>query len=213
MGNTADAVREIKSAEEMCTADTDSLTHLQILLNRGVSHVSMKNYKLADDYFYKAAEYYKNHRMQDKELLAVLYYNYVFNKARLGGDEWKDVLEEYKSYLNLKKVNDCISYFNIRIELLRQTNTDRTIIEKAVQESFALIMNCEFPKENKCIFVSSVARVVWSARINPAVCLDTMTCNLETLRNLPMPARYNAFKNIDLLFMDLHGNIAELHIS
>lgn len=211
MGKITEAATEIKSAEEVCTADSDPLMHVQILTNRGVSHACMMNYKLADDYFYKAADYYKKYKMNDKELMETIYHNYAFNKAVMGDNVWREVLEEYKSFLNLKGLNDCISYFNMKMELLRQTGAERVVIEKTVHESFLKIMKFQFPKENKCIFVSSVVRIAWAARINPSEYLNALTENLETLRNLPMPARYNALKDIDLMFKDLHGGITEVH--
>lgn len=167
MGKVDEAAREIKSAEEVCTADTEPLLYVQILTNRGVSHACMKNYKPADDYFYKAVEYYKKHKINDKELMGTIYYNYAFNKTYMDDDGWKEVLKEYKSFLNLKELNDYISYFNIKMELLRQTGAKRAVIEKIVQKAFSQIMKFKFPKENKCIFVASVARIVWAARINP----------------------------------------------
>lgn len=211
MGKITEAAKEIKSAEEVCTADSDPILYVQILTNRGVSHVCMMNYKLADDYFYKAAEYYKKYKIKDKELMETIYYNYAFNKASMGDDVWQEVLKEYKSFLDLKGLNDCISYFNIKMELLRQTGAKRVVIEKTVQESFLQIMKFKFSRGRKCIFVSSVVRMAWSARINPSEYLNALTENLETLKDLPMPARYNALKDIDLMFKDLHGGITEIH--
>ncbi len=212
MGKIAEASREIKLAEEACTVDTDPLLHVQILTNRGVNHVCMGNYKIADDYYYTAVKYYKKYKIKEKEVIGTIYYNYAFNKTFMDGDAWESILEEYKTFLDLRKLDDCISYFNIKMELLRQTGTERLVIEKTVEESFSQIMSLRFPKENKCVFASSTARMAWAARINPSKYLNTLAENMEVIKELPMPARYIAIKDIDLLFIDLHGDIAEKHI-
>lgn len=212
MGKIVEASKEIKLAEEAYTVDTDPLLYVQILINRGVNHVCMRNYNIADDYFYKAAEYYKKYKIKEKDLMGTIYYNYAFNKTFMGEDTWESILEEYKTFLDFRKLDDCISYFNTKMELLRQTATERLVIEKIVEESFSQIMSLRFPSENKCFFASSTARMAWAARINPSKYLDTLAENMEVIRGLPMPARYIALKDIDLLFIDLHGDITEKHI-
>lgn len=209
MGKMVEAANAIKRAEEACTADTDPLLIVQILSNRGLCYVALKNLQLADDYFYRAIEYYRRHRMRSKELLNVLYYNYAFNKVRLGDEHWMSILEEYRSYLNLKSGADCVAYFDLYLDILREAKADRKTIDGVVRQSFRQVMGSRLPAHNKCFFAASVTRIVWSARIDPEDCLKTLTNNLDTLTQLPMPARYVAFQNIDLLFRDLGGNVVK----
>lgn len=212
MGRIAEASRKIKAAEEVCSADTDPLLYVQILTNRGVNHVCMMNYQPADDYFYKAAKYFKEYKLKDKELLGTIYHNYSFNKTFLRDNSWESILEEYKLLLNMKRLNDSVSYLNIKLELLRQTEAAKLVIEKTVEELFSSIMELKFDEENKFIFVSNMARIAWAARINPSKYLNELTENIEVLERLPMPSKYNSLKDIDLLFMDLHGEIVERHL-
>jgi hypothetical protein len=106
---------------------------------------------------------------------------------------------------------DCITFFNTKLELLRQTEANRVVIDKAVHETFSHLMNSKLPKENKLFFAISLTRIVWATRISPENCLDVIASDIETIFKLPMPNRYYAFKDLNLLFMDLHGDIAESH--
>ncbi len=211
MGKMAEAATAIRRAEESCTADTDPLLKVQILCNRGLCYVALNDLEPADDYFHRAIEYYKKGKLRSKELLNVLYHNYAVNRIRLGDRQWMSILEDYKSYLNLENGTDCVAYFDLYLTLLREANTDRETIGGVVRTSFHQVMGSRLPIRSKCIFAASVARIVWSARINPEDCLQTLTSNMETLSQLPMPARYIAFQNIDLLFRDLGGNAVNRH--
>lgn len=57
------------------------------------------------------------------------------------------------------------------------------------------------------MFEASVARVIWSLRLNPVHILQALNADKELIRQLSMPARYHCYKNIRSFFEDLHGDI------
>lgn len=57
------------------------------------------------------------------------------------------------------------------------------------------------------MFEASVAWVIWSLRLNPVHILQALNADKELIRQLPMPARYHCYKNIQSFFEDLHGDI------
>lgn len=99
-GHIEQANEQIRKAEVLCNAETDSIIRSQILINRGVGYVLTKAYKDAEDAFEKAIRFCEENNMQVSELWTILYYNYVFNKTRLHPDmayeEWKAELDIYK---------------------------------------------------------------------------------------------------------------------
>ena len=50
------------------------------------------------------------------------------------------------------------------------------------------------------MFEASVARVIWSLRLNPVHILQALNADKERIRQLPMPARYHCYKNIQSFF-------------
>lgn len=56
------------------------------------------------------------------------------------------------------------------------------------------------PDRNRCMFEASVARVIWSLRLNPVHILQALNADKERIRQLPMPARYHCYKNIQSFF-------------
>lgn len=212
-GNISLAVEHIQKAEELCDADTDVLIHAQILINRGVGYVGLGLYKDADDAFARAIQYCQKHRIHDKELWTTIYYNYTFNKTRLNPDikqeEWESVLEELKEHLDMEKPTDYLSYFNVEMELLRQTNAGKSQLEEIVYYAFDYMKMCKLPDFNRCMFEASTARIIWAARLNPTYILQALSKDIDYLLKMPMPARYRCFKEIDLFLADLHGRIAD----
>lgn len=214
-GEMKKAAEHIKKAEELCDADTDELIYSQILINRGVSYVSAGMYKDADDAFCRAIHFCEQHKLKDTYLWVTIYYNYIFNKTRLNPEiqqtEWKSILDELKTHLDMEKPTDYMAYSNVELELLRQTNADRKQLEDNVYYAFDYLQLCDVPTNNRCVFEGSIARIIWAARLDPTYILEALTKDIDHLLQLPMPARYHCFKDIDLFFADLHGNIVEDH--
>ena len=73
------------------------------------------------------------------------------------------------------------------------------------------------PDRNRCMFEASVARVIWSLRLNPVHILQALNADKERIRQLPMPARYHCYKNIQSFFekhlSDTCPTIEELMLS
>lgn len=210
-GHIEQANEQIRKAEVLCNAETDSIIRSQILINRGVGYVLTKAYKDAEDAFEKAIRFCEENNMQVSELWTILYYNYVFNKTRLHPDmayeEWKAELDILKEHLDMGNPQDYIAYRNVELELLCKTGADRSKLEENVRGMLTYIRNSKMPDRNRCMFEASVARVIWSLRLNPVHILQALNADKELIRQLPMPARYHCYKNIQSFFEDLHGDI------
>lgn len=210
-GHIEQANEQIRKAEILCNAETDSIIRSQILINRGVAYVLTKAYKDAEDAFEKAIRFCEENNMQVSELWTILYYNYVFNKTRLHPDmayeEWKAELDILKEHLDMGNPQDYIAYRNVELELLCKTGADRSKLEENVRDTLTYIRNSKMPDRNRCMFEASVARVIWSLRLNPVHILQALNTDKELIRQLPMPARYHCYKNIQSFFEDLHGDI------
>ena len=210
-GHIEQANEQIRKAEVLCNAETDSTIRSQILINRGVAYVLTKAYKDAEDAFEKAIRFCEENNMQVSELWTILYYNYVFNKTRLHPDmayeEWKAELDILKEHLDMGNPQDYIAYRNVELELLCKTGADRSKLEENVHDTLTYIRNSKMPDRNRCMFEASVARVIWSLRLNPVHILQALNTDKELIRQLPMPARYHCYKNIQSFFEDLHGDI------
>lgn len=214
-GNMVVAAEHIQKAEALCDADTEMFIRAQILINRGVGYIGLGLYRDADDAFTRAIQFCKKHQLRDKHLWTTIYYNYVFNKTRLKTDitraEWESELEELKAYLDMEMPMDYLAYANVELELLRQTNADKKLLEDNVYYTFDYLKLSNIPDKNRCMFEASTARIIWSARLNPSYILQALTEDIELLLQMPMPARYNCFKEIDLFFADLNGPIVNAH--
>jgi len=214
-GDMETAAEHIQKAEIMCDADTELLIRAQILINRGVGYVGLGLYKDADDAFTRAIRFCEKHKIRDKHLWTTIYYNYVFNQTRLKPDiaqeKWKAELEQLKTYLDMELPMDYLAYADVELELLRQTNADKSMLEENVYYTFDYLKMCHIPDHNRCMLEASMARIIWSARLNPTYILEALAEDLELLLKMPMPARYNCFKQIDLFFADLNGPIVNRH--
>lgn len=210
-GDLEEAHEEIKRANDARDPDTDPKVQIQILINQGVSYVVRKNYHTADDYYSQAAEEYKKFELEDKTLLNLIYKNYIFNKTHIEKSEQshETVLAEYKTYLNMGSYSDQVDYFNVELELLRQTEAPREEVNRIVESSFLRLMKGNLPLENKVMLAGSVVRIVWSAMLNPEQCLKVINVNYTVLDSLQPMARYRVHKELALLFNDLHGEFAD----
>lgn len=95
---------------------------------------------------------------------------------------------------------DYIAYRNVELELLCKTGADRSKLEENVRDTLTYIRNSKMPDRNRCMFEASVARVIWSLRLNPVHILQALNADKELIRQLPMPARYHCYKNIQSFF-------------
>lgn len=213
MGHMEDAAQEIRQAEENSNADTEPLIRSQIILDRGVGYVGIGMYKAADDAFCRATAYCKKHRLKEKTVWQILYYNYVFNQTRLHPQmeraQWEQLLEPLKQHLDMGNPQDYMEFSNIELELLRQTHAGRKEFSRHLYGVFNYLMQSDIPVHNRCLLEAGMARMIWSARLNPTDILRALENDREHLLELPMPARYHCMKQIDLFFGDLHGSIVE----
>ena len=142
-----------------------------------------------------------------------MYLNKTRLKPDITIDEWKEELEVLKEHLDMGKPQDYIAYHNVELELLRQTGAERSELKANVQDTLTYIRNSDMPDKNRCMLEASVARIIWSSRLNPEYILQTLNKDRELIRYLPMPARYQCYKNIRSFFEDLHGNIVQQYDS
>lgn len=112
----------------------------------------------------------------------------------------KAELDILKEHLDMGNPQDYIAYRNVELELLRQTGAERSKLEANVQDTLAYIRNSKMPDRNRCMFEASVARVIWSLRLNPVHILQALNADKELIRQFPMPARYHCYKNIQSFF-------------
>lgn len=208
-GDLKTASQEIQLAEDDEDLKRDPFLQFQIMINHGVCYASEKNYHLADEYFRKAITFYDDRKLRDEELLATFYYNFAFNRLRLSPNttDWKTALEECQSRLDMKKTNAQICMLNLRLELLRQTEAPREIIDELLQGAISTITGGKLPLKNQVLFASSAARVAWAARVNPIPCLKLLSGNLSVIESLPANQRYEVYAELDILFHDLHGPV------
>lgn len=209
-GNMAGAHEEIQKAEDTKNKDTEPLIQVEIALNHGVSYVTMQNYQAADDCFRRAAIEYKRLKLKESSLLFSIYYNYAFNKTRIGNvDDSSSIVDEYKSLLNLKRPSDQVNYFNLQLEILRQTEASRELLSETVQKFSSQFQNSKLPIENKVIFAGSMARIIWSGRLDPELSIKVLQDNLCLLDTIPPMTRYRIFTDLHYLFADLHGAVRD----
>jgi len=97
------------------------------------------------------------------------------------------------------------SFINIRLEISRQLNVSREEMERFIDGVFCNIKNLKFPDNNKIHFISSMARVTWLARTNPFKFIDELEADLDGIDKLEMPGKYNLYKDLKILFLDLQG--------
>lgn len=208
-GDIKSAFQEIQAAEDSRDFKSSSLLQFQIIMNYGVCYAAEQNYLLADDYYRKAIAFYNDRKLHNNELLGILYYNFAFNQLRLNSsaENWKISLDECQSKLNMKKTDAQICMLNLRLELLRQTEAPKEIIDELLQGALSTIKGCKLPTKNQVLFASSAARVAWAAQANPIPCLNFLNDNLSIIESLSAEQRYHLYTNLDILFHDLHGPV------
>lgn len=210
-GNVREAEREIQLAEDVARQKTDPKLSVQIIINHGVCYAAQGKYQLADESFQKARKYYDDHHLKDKELLSNLYYNYTFNKTRIdgSGQAWRAAVDEYRALLDLSKVSDQLDLLNLRLELFQQVSASREEIDSMVHEAVQKIAGSGLPPRQRVLFAASAARVAWAARLDPNPCLKILHDETAVFASLSPAQRLHLFRQLDLLFKDLHGGIVE----
>lgn len=211
LGDIGRAHQEIIKARDVINDQTEPIIQFEIRANLGVSFASQKNYHVADDCFNFAIQEYKRLGLNDKMLLSIIYNNYAFNKAQLNTSNrsWEDVLSEYKTFLDFQCIDDRINYFNLELQMLRQTNASRDILNKVVKEAFDTLLDGNLAIKDKLILAGSFVRIVWSAMLDPTQCLSVLNENYNKMNTLYPIARYRIHKELSLLFNDLHGELPE----
>ena len=214
-GKHREELVEIKLAEDACDGDTDPFIHIQIIHNRGVALIGAGEYSLAQDCFKKSIEYGNDNNVSDPELWLNTYYNYVFNQTRITPDistqECLDMLEPVKKHIDIEDPRHYIAYSNIVIEILRQKKAGREQIDEAINGDFAYLVKAALTDQERCSLEATTARMVCTGRLNPELVLERLTKDIDKFLQLPMPVIYRCFKEIDLMFKDLRGQITEKH--
>lgn len=206
-GDLQTSFSEIQAAEDSDDLKDDPFLQFQIIMNHGVLYAAEKKYHLADEYYHKALAFYNSHHLQDDDLLEVYYYNLAFNRLRLSSEstQWQTALNECQSRLDMKKTDAQIRMLNLRLELLRQTEAPREVIDGLLQGALSIIKGGKLPIKNQVFFASSTARVAWAARVNPIPWLKLLSDNMPEIENLSAAQRYQVYSELDILFHDFHG--------
>lgn len=210
-GDHKNEYNEIKIAEDSCNGDTDPFLHVQIIMNRGVAYVAAGEYGFANDCFKKAIAFGKEKRIRNADLWLDIYYNYVFNLTRIEPDTslqtCLDILEGVKQYIDIEDTNQYIGFSNIVIEMMRQKKASRQQIDEVINSDFEYLVNSDMSDTERCVFEASTARMVWTGRLNPEAVIERLTEDIDLFKKLPMPERYRCFKEINIMFKDLRGQI------
>ena len=77
---------------------------------------------------------------------------------------------------------------------------DRKKLNDVVHSVFDYVQNSNIPKLNRCVFEATTARIIWASALNPTYILEALSRDVDLLSKLPMPVRYDSYKNIELLF-------------
>lgn len=112
---------------------------------------------MANEYFNKALVFCKTHGLDDEELIEILYYNYTFNLLRINPTtaSWKGALNEFKSMIDMNKINSQIKLLNLHLEVLRQTDAPRAAIDELQNEALPLVSSGKYPIRNKIFFAAN----------------------------------------------------------
>lgn len=205
IGDINRASDEIKLADEACNSDTSPDLYFQVLINRAVDYNNRGKYNLAEERLARARQIHLEKNIDNKEVIHIFYHNLILSKLYMENDSWKDSLEEFKSEINMSDSHDYISYINIKLEILRQLNVSREEVGKFIDGVFYNVKNLKFPDSNKMYFMASMAGVTWSARTNPFNFINELEADLDGIDGLEMPGKYNLYKDLKLLFLDLQG--------
>ena len=207
LGDLKTSFFEIQAAEDSDDLRDDPFLQFQVIMNHGVCYAAENNYHLADEYYNRAIAFYNDHHLQDEDLLGTFYYNLAFNRLRLSPDTtaWQTALDEYQSRLDMKKTDAQIRMLNLRLELLRQTEAPREVMDDLLQGAFSTITGGKLPIKNQVFFASSAARVTWAAQVNPIPFLKLLNDNISVIESLPANQRYRVYAGLDILFHDFHG--------
>ena len=212
-GKHREELEETIAAENCCNGDTKPSLQFQIIVNRGVGYVGAGAYRLADGCFQRAINFGREKNLQNSELWLNVYGNYVFNKTRLEHDisiqECLDLLEGVKDYIDVEDPKQYSGYCNIVLELLRQKNADRAQIDEVTNQNFEYLVNAKLTDTERCLLESSMAQMVCKGRLDPVPVLEKLSKDIALFQNFPMPERYQSLKQIDFMFKDLKGPIAE----
>lgn len=206
LGDLKTSFFEIQAAEDSDDLRDDPFLQFQVIMNHGVCYAAENNYHLADEYYNRAIAFYNDHHLQDEDILGTFYYNLVFNRLRLSPDttDWQTALDEYQSRLDMKKTDAQIRMLNLRLELLRQTEAPREVMDDLLQGAFSTIKGGKLPIKNQVFFSSSAARVTWAAKVNPIPFLKFLNDNISVIESLPANQRYRVYAELDILFHDFH---------
>lgn len=206
-GDLKTSFLEIQAAEDSEDLRDDPFLQFQVIMNHGVCYAAENNDHLAAEYYHRAITFYDDHHLQDEDLLETFYYNLAFNRLRLSPDTtaWQTALDEYRSRLDMKKTDAQIRMLNLRLELLRQTEAPREVVNALLQDAFFSITGGRLPLKNQVFFASSAARVAWAAQVNPIPCLKLLSDNRSIIESLPADQRYRVYAELEILFRDFHG--------
>lgn len=206
-GNLQASFCEIQAAADSDDHEDDPLLSVQIVMNYGVCYVTKGDFHLADEYYRKAIALYDKCGIKDQELLGTLYYNYAFNLLRLDpdGGKWEKALEECEAKLNMDELDAKVCVLNLRLELARQNEASREIIEGLLKDGASTLAECDLPLKNQLHVASSMARIAWAGRTDPIPYLSILKDNITEIDALPPDQRYDVYNGLETIFRDLYG--------
>lgn len=221
MGEIQLAAGEIQLADEGSNADTEPMTKLQILIDRGVSYYNQGIYKTAEEYYEKALSYGSDIHLESKELWFTIYYNRLFNRCKqtkgLSLADFDADFSALEAHLEQDNPLDRLRMFKLKLDLMNEMEAPFEKVNELVRDFFRLLNQLEIDDSGesdvsmriRCLYVIQFVRVIWAHHLDPAIVLPTLRANWADFQALPMPERYDCLKELNLFFEDLHGNIVE----
>lgn len=175
-------------------------TRVQVLNNYGRCYRISGNFREAVTYYKQAVE--ELCFPEDEKMAHPIYTNYIFTLCMLNPPEWdmaQNVLEEYRGHLNMNSMEGRLTYQNLKLEILRQMNK-LDECRKLIDEGFDDIMAMPLSVEQRLIFEATHLRVAHTGGANFMAPLEAIRKDLDKFRELKMPGRYWAIKEIHILF-------------
>lgn len=182
-------------------------------VNLGVCYARRGDYHAACDRFRDALvlldkherEYGKEDNASRRQNLFVLYSDYALCLYQTEPQRVEQLLEDYRHRLNSESAEESINWFNVYLTVMRQQQINHDKQEAEILDFYKTTLAILKDTKQRCIFVSSMARIACDARLNPEGVLEELHKCFKSFYELPMPDRFIAFSNLDYMFSRMGG--------
>lgn len=210
--NDNDSALSYFKAMEKHSGSTDFENLFSSNVNIGVCYARRGDYHLACDSFRAALVLLDKHELEHgnkdtivrRQNLFVLYSDYAICLYQTKPERVDQLLDDYRSRIE-DTAEELINWFNIHMTIMRQQQLAHSKQEFEIQEFYKATYPLLKDSKERCIFISSMARIACDARLNPKSMLDDLHKELKSLDDLLMPDKFVVFSNLDYMFSRLGG--------